>query len=91
PTDFVDCFRALGDMTFWIAAANDLFSFYKEELAGETATYIHTRAVAEGRSAFDVLASLKEELCAASRNIQQALGADPKAVETWKMFEKGVV
>ncbi|KAG6831022.1 hypothetical protein H0H92_013210 [Tricholoma furcatifolium] len=91
PTDFVDCFQALGDMTFWIAAVNDLLSFYKEELAGETATYIHSRAAAEGCTAFSILASLKEELCSASRNIQQALAADPMAVETWRMFEYGVV
>ncbi|KAG6907388.1 hypothetical protein DXG01_009079 [Tephrocybe rancida] len=91
PTDFVDCFQALGDMTFWIAAVNDLLSFFKEELASETATYIHTRATAEGRSAFSVLAALKDELCAASNNITHALAADPVAVETWRMFEHGVV
>ncbi|KAG6824811.1 hypothetical protein H0H92_005734, partial [Tricholoma furcatifolium] len=65
--------------------------FYKEELARETATYIHTRAVAEARSAFNVLASSKEKLCAASRNIQEALAGDLIVVETWRMFEHGVM
>lgn len=91
PVEFVDCFRALGDMSFWIAAVNDLLSFFKEELAGETATYIHTRAEAEGRPALHVFAALKEELCAASRNIARTLSADPAAVEIWRMFEYGVV
>ncbi|KAG6853278.1 hypothetical protein C0991_005549, partial [Blastosporella zonata] len=27
PTDFIACFKALGDMTFWIAAVNDLLSY----------------------------------------------------------------
>jgi hypothetical protein len=91
PVEFVDCFRALGDMTFWTAAVNDLLSFFKEQLAGETATYIHTRASAEGRSPVEVLSALTDELCAASRNITQALSADPVAAETWRMFEYGVV
>ncbi|GLB40963.1 hypothetical protein LshimejAT787_0901780 [Lyophyllum shimeji] len=91
PVDFVDCFRALGDMSFWIAAVNDLLSFFKEELAGETATYIHTRAEAEGRAPLQVFAALKEELCAASRNITRTLSADPAAVEIWRIFEYGVV
>ncbi|KAG6844325.1 hypothetical protein H0H87_007731 [Tephrocybe sp. NHM501043] len=91
PTDFVDLFKALGDMTFWTAAVNDLLSFFKEELAGETSTYIHTRATAEGRSPFTVLASLKDELCTASRNITRILAGDPTAAEAWRMFEHGVV
>jgi hypothetical protein len=91
PVDFVDCFQALGDMSFCIAAVNDLLSFFKEQLAGETATYIHTRAEAEGRSPLRVFASLKNELCAASQNITQTLGEDQAAVEIWRMFEYGVV
>jgi len=91
PIDFLDCFRALADMNFWIAAVNDLLSFYKEELAGETATFIHTRAAAEGRTPLDVLAAISDELCTASHNIAQTLEADPKAVEVWRMFEYGVV
>ncbi|KAF8066673.1 isoprenoid synthase domain-containing protein [Lyophyllum atratum] len=91
PIEFLDCFRALGDMSFWIAAVNDLLSFFKEQLAGETATYIHARAEAEGRSPLRVFATLKDELSAASRNITRALGADLAAVETWRMFEYGVV
>ncbi|KAG5734096.1 Trichodiene synthase, partial [Termitomyces sp. T112] len=45
--DYVTCFQVMADMDFWISATNDLLSYHKESIAGETANYISNRAVAE--------------------------------------------
>ncbi|KAG6907385.1 hypothetical protein DXG01_009076 [Tephrocybe rancida] len=92
PVDFVTCFRALPDMNFWIAAINDILSFYKEELAGETVNYIYNRAKVEDNTPLEVLLTVRDELLEASDNITNALSSSaPEALAAWKDFESGVM
>ncbi|KAG6844327.1 hypothetical protein H0H87_007733 [Tephrocybe sp. NHM501043] len=90
--DFVTCFQALPDMNFWIAAINDLLSFYKEELAGETVNYIYNRAKVDNSNPLHVLLTIRDELLEASDNVTRALsGHAPAALKAWKDFEAGVM
>ncbi|KAG6864705.1 hypothetical protein C0991_007777, partial [Blastosporella zonata] len=92
PVAFVTCFQALPDMNFWIAAINDILSFYKEELAGETVNYIYNRATVENSDPLHVLLALRSELLEASDNVTKALSSSsPKALKAWKDFEAGVM
>lgn len=92
PLNFVTCFQALPDMNFWIAAINDILSFYKEELAGETVNYIYNRAKVECRDPVQVLYTIRDELLEASDNVGRFLGSSaPEALEAWKSFEAGVI
>ncbi|KAG6813203.1 hypothetical protein H0H87_009323, partial [Tephrocybe sp. NHM501043] len=91
-TDFVTCFQALPDMSFWFAAINDLLSFYKEELAGETVNYVYNRAKVENSDPLHVLLTIRDELLEASDNVTRALsGPAPVALKAWKDFEAGVM
>ncbi|KAG6832193.1 hypothetical protein H0H87_002303 [Tephrocybe sp. NHM501043] len=90
PTPFVNCYRALPDMAYWISVTNDALSFYKEQSNGEPG-YIHARAQAEGRSLSEVLTGLKAEASAASNSAEEALASDPAALKTWRMFQHGYV
>ncbi|KAK1529217.1 longiborneol synthase [Colletotrichum paranaense] len=47
--------EAIPDMARVIDISNDVFSFYKEELGGETRNYIHNRRMATGKDVFAVL------------------------------------
>ncbi|KNZ81002.1 Trichodiene synthase [Termitomyces sp. J132] len=92
PVDFVTCFQVLPEMNFWIAAINDILSFYKEELAGETANYIYNRARAQAMNPLDMFLTVRDELLEASENVTKALSvSSPKALDAWKNFESGVI
>jgi hypothetical protein len=90
--DFVSCFQALPDMNFWIAAINDILSFYKEELAGETVNYIYNRANVECKDPLQILSTIRDELLEASDNVSRSLSSSaPEALDAWKSFESGVI
>ncbi|RDB26110.1 Trichodiene synthase [Hypsizygus marmoreus] len=89
--DFASLFQALPDMNFYIAAINDILSFYKEELAGEQGNYIYNRAHAEGKAPLSVLSDTIEELLEASAMVSVALQRTPEALDAWKNFEAGVI
>jgi len=93
PLGFVTCFQTLPDMNFWIAAINDILSFYKERLAGETVNYIFNRAHVENKAPLQVLSDMRDELVEASNNVVAALtkSGAPGAAEVWKSFERGVI
>ena len=64
---------------------SDIFSFYKEELVGETANFIHDRAIAEGTSTAQALDVTIEETVQAAQNIRCAL-KDNKERAVWEGF-----
>lgn len=65
--------------------------FYKEELAGETTNYIHTRAYIENKAPLEVLAEMAKEMRVSKNSIHKALSHSPKALHVWKVFEYGYV
>jgi len=90
--DFATSFQVLPDMNFWIAAINDLLSFYKEYLAGDKINYIYNRANVEERDPIDILQKVKDEVLEASQNVSTALKAlAPESLPVWQIFEAGVI
>ncbi|KAI3531364.1 longiborneol synthase [Colletotrichum filicis] len=53
--------EAIPDMARVIDISNDVLSFYKEELNGETRNYIHNRQMATGKDIFTVLEDVAAE------------------------------
>jgi len=87
-TDYI---QALPDMNYWIAGVNDLLSFHKEELAGETANYIHNRAHVENVTAMQVFADMGHEMLKKRASILTVLAKSPRALEIWQIWERGYI
>ncbi|KIJ55725.1 hypothetical protein M422DRAFT_151602, partial [Sphaerobolus stellatus SS14] len=87
----MDFIQALPDMEYWIDLVNDLLSFYKEELQGETRNYVHTRSQNENKSPVKVLLEIKGEVVVSRNTIYAALAHNSDALATWKAFEQGYV
>ncbi|KAG6812295.1 hypothetical protein H0H93_013891, partial [Arthromyces matolae] len=86
-TDFI---QVIGDIKIYINHVNDLLSFYKEELAGETDNYIHIRAYIQGKSAYDTLADVARESVAAYSRVSGILRSrSPAAYQLWETFAAG--
>ncbi|KAH9965493.1 isoprenoid synthase domain-containing protein [Russula dissimulans] len=82
--------QILPTMDFWISATNDLLSFYKEELAGETFTYINNRAKIEGKNPVEIFGQLRFEIAEAARSIDAIVrGSTANMIEAWTEFEFG--
>ena len=64
---------------------SDICSFFKEEVAGETANFIHDRATAEGTSPFQALITTIDETVRAVEGIRRVLKTE-KERETWETF-----
>lgn len=89
--DMMEYIQAMPDMNFWICLTNDVLSFHKEELAGETANYVHNRACLENKAPLEVLAEMAEELRVSRNTIHIALSKSPRALQAWKVWEHGYV
>ncbi|KAG6860529.1 hypothetical protein C0995_010100 [Termitomyces sp. Mi166 len=91
PVDYVTCFQAMADMDFWISATNDLLSYHKESIAGETANYISNRAVAEGNVPLKVVSDIQRELLHSRNHIYETLlkTAGEDAFKVWRTWEHG--
>lgn len=77
-------------MTFRPVIANDILSFYKEELAGETVTYVHLlRAVRHTENALAIVGDFIEEAVGLSKEIDTLLSADAK--EMWEHWKIGYI
>ncbi|KAF5384106.1 hypothetical protein D9615_003346 [Tricholomella constricta] len=93
PLDYVVCFQAMADMDVWISLTNDILSYHKERLAGETVNYVSNRACVEGNSPLQVVADIRGDLLHARKNIYAALetSGDDAAARHWRIFECGYI
>ena len=77
-------------LTFQPDIVNDILSFYKEELAGETVNYVHLlQAVRRKESGLEVVHDLIEEAVALSEEIDGILIGDAK--ELWEYWKVGYI
>ena len=77
-------------LTFQPDIVNDILSFYKEELAGETGNYVHLlRAVRRKESGLEVLHDLIEEAVGLSEEIDALLVGEAK--ELWECWKVGYI
>ncbi|GJE84889.1 terpene cyclase [Phanerochaete sordida] len=73
----------------FICYANDLLSFYKEELAGETGNFIHSRARVSGKSVEDALMNTLDDAVDAVNRARKILRGDER--QAWESFMEGYV
>ncbi|OCH89690.1 terpenoid synthase [Obba rivulosa] len=86
----VEYAQVIPDAMLYVNYANDIMSFYKEEMAGETATYIQDRALATGKSRFAALYDLIEDTIAVVRRVRGILG-EGRARDAWEAFVAGYI
>ncbi|KAI0820535.1 Trichodiene synthase-domain-containing protein [Trametes gibbosa] len=82
--------QALPDMAVFIDWANDVFSFYKEELDHETHTFVHERALLTQKTVAEVMSELVDEAVAACDRVRAILQGG-KEREAWESFLAGYV
>ena len=71
---------------------SDVFSFYKEELARETITFVHERAVVTQKDIHTALSDVADDAVNAYQKTHMLLGAtDEKAKAVWDSFVTGFV
>lgn len=77
-------------LTFQLDIVNDILSFYKEELAGETVTYVHLlREVRHKETELEVIYDLIDEAVGLSEEISTLLAGEAK--ETWERYKTGYI
>lgn len=81
--------QAIPDICYWIDIVNDVLSFHKEELAGETENYVHLRAALSGEQPIVVVRELANEALKAAEGIEAVL--DSTQLEAWKTFKVGYI
>ncbi|KAF9554336.1 terpenoid synthase [Agrocybe pediades] len=80
--------QVMDDLTLFNNYANDIFSFYKEELQGETNNYMHNRAFLTGKHVAITFQEIFDETVAAYERITSLL-ENTKAAPIWKRFVNG--
>ncbi|KAI0670974.1 terpenoid synthase [Trametes maxima] len=72
-------------------AINDILSFYKESLEGETDNYIHLRAAAEQKDPLTVLRELSEETLQSIYNVEALTSSDPQLNAICRSYLMGYI
>ncbi|KAI0106224.1 isoprenoid synthase domain-containing protein [Nemania sp. FL0031] len=85
--------QGIPGMMTCINYVNDVLSFHKETLAGETDNYINTRAACEQRDPLAVLETVVTETIAATSHVVGLLStrSDPVYASKWKEFLNGYI
>lgn len=83
---YIQAIPIIGD---YLNHTNDILSFYREELVGETGNYIHDRAAVTGKSLADTLHEVVEETVNAAERVRRMLGEEAK--DAWDQFTKGYI
>ncbi|KAF9456360.1 isoprenoid synthase domain-containing protein [Collybia nuda] len=83
--------QALPDLVIYINNVNDLLSFYKEELDGETVNRISLLAACHQISKIEALGRLADEAVEAHQRILRILSSDAEARTAYLMFCQGFV
>ncbi|KAI3609631.1 terpenoid synthase [Moniliophthora roreri] len=79
--------QVIGDANRFIEFTDDILSFYKESLAGETNNYVSTRAFTRGKTTIQTHQELAEETISAHERICATL--EGPELEAWKTFVNG--
>ncbi|KAH9944603.1 isoprenoid synthase domain-containing protein [Amylocystis lapponica] len=82
--------QAIPDTMLYVGYVNDILSFYKEELAGETGNYIGDRASLSGKMPLEILQEVIDDTVAAVERIREILGEGP-ARDAWEGFAAGYI
>lgn len=78
--------QAIPLISHWAEYTNDILSFHKEELAGETDNYVHLRAKVTGDKPLQVVKDLVDDALSTAAEIEKILhGEYLKAWQTFKV------
>ncbi|KAI0769055.1 terpenoid synthase [Trametes elegans] len=80
-----------GDMEQFTDCINDVLSFYKETLNGETDNYICLRAAAESKDPLVVLRELADETYESIHNVDTLTASDPQLNTIFRSFVMGYI
>ncbi|KXN81005.1 Trichodiene synthase [Leucoagaricus sp. SymC.cos] len=83
--------QVVPDCSYYIDHVNDLLSFYKEELAAESANFVSMHARAEGVSKIEALARLADSTAACYHRGIKLLQSRPEALNAFKSFCSGYI
>ncbi|OBZ70154.1 Trichodiene synthase [Grifola frondosa] len=81
--------QLIPELDYFINCTNDILSFYKESLAGETDNYVHLRAAAERKTPTIVLRELSSEVTNTVRRIKVVTAKDKELAAVWHRFLNG--
>ncbi|KAJ6562396.1 terpenoid synthase [Mycena capillaripes] len=93
PPDFVllAFVQTLQQAMIFINNGNDILSFYKEDLDGESVNRISFLSMQSGKSKHVVLCGLVEEAIRAHNNVLDILGLHPEALSAFRAFVPGYI
>ncbi|KAI0714028.1 terpenoid synthase [Cerioporus squamosus] len=83
--------QMLPELELITVGINDILSFYKETLAGETDNYVHLRAAAEQKPPITVLQEVVDENLESIRKIEELAACQPGLTEICHSFVMGYV
>ncbi|PPQ89225.1 hypothetical protein CVT25_001304 [Psilocybe cyanescens] len=87
--DLTDYISVIEDIVFFTNAVNDILSFYKEYLSGETDTYVFLRARITEKPLDETLRDVVAETLAAHARATKVLEAATCTAVTWKRYVNG--
>jgi len=83
--------QALPEQRMFINSGNDILSFYKEELDGETVNIISNLAGCQGISKIEALQQLSKDAAASHLKVLQILSPYPDAQTAYANFSQGYI
>ncbi|KAM0444952.1 hypothetical protein ACHAQK_002490 [Fusarium lateritium] len=83
--------EAIPDMANFINISNDVLSFYKEELGGDTRNYVHNRATCTGKQVLTVVAEVNQETISSARRVEQILKGRGIYEQSWNDSVRGYI
>ncbi|KAG1905331.1 isoprenoid synthase domain-containing protein [Suillus fuscotomentosus] len=86
PREYVQCIM---DVAMIVNYANDILSYYKEEIQGDTANYLSLMAASRGLSKQDALQKLIEKTVQLHHGILEFLRPHPEAYDAYVGFFNG--
>ncbi|KAK7678713.1 hypothetical protein QCA50_018295 [Cerrena zonata] len=88
--DVKEYVQALPDAFDWANITNDLFSFYKEALAGDDGNFVNRYARLHGKTLQQTLEEMVDRLVLRDETVRAILG-EGKARDAWDSFTSGFI
>ncbi|KAJ7258172.1 isoprenoid synthase domain-containing protein [Mycena rebaudengoi] len=83
--------QAVPDIDDYLCLVNDILSFYKEELEGDTMNYVQIRARVSCKPPKQILLEMVREVGELHRRISETLSGSSEVLGAWKTLEYGFI
>ncbi|RFU75738.1 longiborneol synthase [Trichoderma arundinaceum] len=81
--------EAIPDMARFIDISNDVLSFYKEEVGGDTRNYLHNRVDTSGKPMLTVLQDVSKETIESAKRVEEILKGRGVYEQSWQDSVRG--